>query len=89
MSVSHVNCLFCSHPPLDFQSYSRHMMCFHQVKSGSEVLLALQFLEKEDRASLVENTKAQVINFRGNKEAKEVQDETTTTVEDEQKFVQG
>lgn len=68
-----VDCFFCSHQALDFHSYSQHMTSFHQVKkSGVEVLLALQFLEEKDRASLVEKTKTQVSNFRGKEANKEL-----------------
>ena len=70
MTVVRVNCLLCSHKALDFLSYKQHIASFHQVISSQEVLLAVQLLEEKDRISLVEKTKTEVINFRGNGEAR-------------------
>ena len=69
MTVMRVNCILCPQRGLDFSSYKQHLATFHQITSSQEVLLAVQLMEKNERISLVEKTKTEVINFRDNGKA--------------------
>ena len=86
VTVLRVNCFLCSQPALDFVSYKQHMTSFHQVQCGEDVILAVQLLGEQDRASLVEKSKPGLVIFRGNGQAKQSQEvrgkKKETTIEE-------